>query len=180
MVTFCRRGAGLGLVLLLAGAWGAGAGQRPVPKPFPSPDKPPAAQAAKPAEAQAPAIAGSPPTEAELGLPIYPNAQHIASYDAGQGQRYHLFGTAATFGEIVAYYRTVLRQKGDLVFDLPPTHMFEVGRFREDRMAFPPGVTVKDYTWGGSKGYPNPQRGAEPARFATVIQMVAVPPEDRR
>jgi len=143
------RVAGLGLVLLLAGAaLDAGAGQRPVPKPFPSPDRPPATQAANRAEAQAPRVPGTPPTEAELGLPVYPTAQYIASYDAGQNQHYHLFGTAATFGEIVAYYRSVLRQRGELVFDLPPTHMFEVGRFREDRMAFPPGVTVKDYTWG--------------------------------
>ena len=30
--------------------------------------------------------------------------------------------------------------------------MFDVGRFREETMAFPPGVTVKDYTWAGSAG----------------------------
>ena len=41
-------------------------------------------------------------------------------------------------------------------------------------MAFPPGVTVKDYTWGGSQGYLNPKRGAEPARFRTIIQIVPV------
>lgn len=123
---------------------------------------------------------GVPPTEALLGLPLYPNVQFIGSYDAGQGQRYYLFGTAAPFGDIVAYYSAVLRQRGDLVFDLPPTHMFEVGRFREDRMAFPPGVTVKDYTWGGLKGYPNPDPHGQPARFPTVIQFVAVPEEERR
>jgi hypothetical protein len=42
-------------------------------------------------------------------------------------------------------------------------------------MAFPPSVTVKDYTWAGSAGYLNPTRGAEPARFKTVIQLVPAP-----
>ena len=36
-------------------------------------------------------------------------------------------------------------------------------------MGFPPGVTVKDYTSGGSAGYPNPNRGTPPERFATLI-----------
>ena len=107
-----------------------------------------------------------------LGLPIYPISQFIASYDAGRGQRYYLFGTNATFVEIVGYYRNVLKQKGELVYDEPPIHMFEVGRFREETMAFPPGVTVKDYTWAGSLGYLNPRRGADPPRFKTIIQLV--------
>ena len=34
-------------------------------------------------------------------------------------------------------------EKGNLVFKEPPTHMFEIGRFREETMAFPPGVTIK-------------------------------------
>jgi hypothetical protein len=54
--------------------------------------------------------------------------------------------------------------------------MFDTGRFREETMAFPPSVTVKDYTFGGSQGYLNPKRGAKPARFATVIQIVPAPP----
>ena len=44
-------------------------------------------------------------------------------------------------------------------------------------MAFPPGVTVKDYTWAGSHGYLNPKRGAEPARFKTIIQIVSGSPD---
>ena len=47
------------------------------------------------------------PTEATLGFPIYPTAQFIASYDAGRGQRYYIFGATAPFAELVAYYRTV-------------------------------------------------------------------------
>ena len=115
------------------------------------------------------------PTEATLGVPIYPGAEYLTSYDAGQGQRYYLFGTNAGFVEIVNYYKTVLKQKGELVYETPGIHQFDIGRFREETMAFPPSVTVKDYTWGGSAGYLNPKRGAQPARFKTVIQIVPAP-----
>ena len=115
------------------------------------------------------------PTDASLGLPIFPSAEFIASYDAGRGQRYYLFGTNNSFAQIVEYYKTVLKQRGELVYDEPPVHMFEVGRFREETMAFPPGIAVKDYSWAGSAGYLNPKRGAEPARFKTIIQIVPAP-----
>jgi len=109
-------------------------------------------------------------------FPVYPSAQFLASYDAGRSQRYYLYGTTAPFADIVNYYRTQLDEKGNLVFREPPTHMFEVGRFREEAMAFPPGVTVKDWTWGGSQGYPNPRRGVQPTRFPTIIMIVPPPP----
>lgn len=105
---------------------------------------------------------------------MYPGAQFLASYDAGQGQRYYLYGTLGSYEQIVLYYRNVLKQRGEVVFEEPPTHIFEVGRFREESMAFPPGVVVKDYTWGGYGGYLN-LRSAEPARFPTVIQIVPPP-----
>jgi hypothetical protein len=127
----------------------------------------------------APAAAARPPqqipTEQQLGLPVYPGAQFIRSYDAGSGQRYYLFGVDAPYGQVVTYYRTLLKQRGDVVFERPATHMFEVGRYRAESMAFPPGVTVKDFTWGGSAGYPNPIPGAQPARFPTVLQIVPAP-----
>jgi hypothetical protein len=142
------------------------------PPPAPAPAPASAAQATTPPPAAASAAAQGAPTEDMLGAPIYKGAQFLASYDAGQGQRYYLFGTTSSFAEVVAYYRTALRQRGDLVFEEPATHMFEIGRFREESMAFPPGVTVKDYTWGNLKGYANPKLGAQPERFPTVIQMV--------
>ncbi len=173
-----------GFVALASTAWGQ------TPQPFPKPGEPsrpqpsappPASQpqpkvlppVTQPAAAEAPA---GEPSEQTLGLPLYPGSQFITSYDAGRGQRYYLYGTTATFGEIVAYYRTMLKQRGELVFELPAVHMFEVGRFREESMAFPPGVTVKDYTWGGSEGYLNPKPKAQPSHFKTVIQLVPVPP----
>ena len=126
--------------------------------------------------AQVPAADPNAPSEITLGFPIYPTAQFIGSYDAGRGQRYYVFGSTAPFADLVLYYRTQLKERGDLVFDQPPTHMFEVGRFREETMAFPPGVTIKDWTWGGSQGYPNPKPGAQPSRFPTVIMIVPAPP----
>ena len=155
------------------------------PQPFPRPGSAPAAPAAPTAQPapQAPAtsapVDSSVPTEATLGVPLYPTAQFITSYDAGRAQRYYLFGAAAPFADLVAYYRTVLKERGDQVFTQPPTHMFEVGRFREETMAFPPGVTIKDWTWGGSTGYPNPRPGAQPARFATIIMIVPPVPGAR-
>ena len=77
------------------------------------------------------------------------------------------------------YYRLILDERGNRVFDAPATHIFEVGRFREREMAFPPSVTIKDYTWDGSDGYLNPKAG-EPARFKTVIQLVPPPPGQTR
>ena len=160
---------------------------QPVPKPFPKPSQPqqpatpPPEAPAQPQPAQ-PQPAGPPPaapqpgapSEATLGLPIYPGAEFLASFDAGMGQRYYLFGTNAAFAEIVSYYKTVLKKGGDLVFDAPATHLFEVGRFREETMVFPPGVTVKDYTWNGSEGYLH-VKGAKATRYRTVIQLVPVP-----
>ena len=156
--------------------------QPPVPQPFPRPGttQPPSVQppAPRPATAEpARTVAASPgvaPTEAMLGVPIYPGAQFIASYDAGRGQRYYIFGSAASFVDLVTYYRTTLKQKGDLVFEVPATHQFDVGKYREETMAFPPGVTIKDFQSAVSQGYPNPKPGGQPARFPTIIQIVPV------
>ncbi len=141
----------------------AGTSQRPA---APAPAPPPASPVPLPADRDPDA-----PTEGQLGFPLHPGSQFIASYDAGRGQRYYLFGTTTAFADAVAFYRTALKEKGRLIFEEPPTHWFEVGRFREETMAFPPGVTVKDYTWAGSSGYPNTKPGG-PARFQTVIQIV--------
>lgn len=157
-----------------------------VPKPFPKPgDPPPAAPAPQQPPVAAPGATSAvplPPTDASepapgsLGVTVYPAAQFITSYDAGRGQRYFLYGTTAPFADIVQFYRNTLRQRGELVFEAPPVHQFDIGRFREETMAFPPSVTVKDYTWGGSTGYLNPKRGAQPSRFPTIIQIVPNPP----
>jgi hypothetical protein len=159
--------------------------QQPPPRPFPQPSQPrtttpPPTQPARPAPKPSIAPPAQPPSgtpsEATLGVPIYPTAQFITSYDAGRGQRFYLFGVSLPFAEMVSYYRTALKTRGDVLFETPPTHHFEIGRFRDETMAFPPSVTIKDYTFGGSAGYPNPHPGIQPARFPTVIQIVPVPP----
>ena len=161
--------------------------QQPPPQPFPRPGTGQPALPARPAPQQpaapAPALPAPPaattdqpaaPTEATLGLPIYPGAQFIASYDAGRGQRYYIFGSTASFVDLVTYYRAVLKQRGELVYDVPATHEFDVGRFNENTMAFPPGVTIKDFQSDVSAGYPNPKPGGQPARFPAIIQIVPV------
>jgi hypothetical protein len=159
--------------------------QTPTPFPRPGQTRPPA-QPSQPQPAQPapttpvpPAAPASSPAQGEptdLGVPIYPGAQFIASYDAGRRQRYYLYGADSDFLQIVGWYKTMLKQKGDLVFEEPPVHMFDTGRYREETMAFTPSVTVKDYTWAGSLGYINPKRGGSPARFKTIIQVVPNPP----
>jgi hypothetical protein len=109
-----------------------------------------------------------------LGVPVYPGAQYLTSYDAGRGQRYYIFGSAASFVDLVTYYRSTLKQRGELVFEVPATHQFDVGKYREETMAFPSGVTIKDFQSAVSQGYPNPKPGGQPARFPTIIQIVAV------
>ena len=152
-------------------------GQAPAPQPLPRPTTPPAQPAAPAPAAQAkPAspAAETAPSETMLGVVIYPGAQFISSYSAGRNQRYYLYGSSASFADIVVYYRTLLKQRGELVFDIPATHEFDIGKFHEETMEFPPGVTVKDYQNGASEGYPNHKPGGQPAKFRTLIQVVPV------
>jgi hypothetical protein len=176
----------LALALLLGVTLGPdpAAAQQPVPRPFPRPgeappppEPPPAAPPAVPASPATPASeTGDEPDEAMLGLPVYPGSEYLGSYDArGAGQRFYLFGTNIDFAGIVTYYRNVLRQRGHAVFDAPATHVFEIGRFREEMMAFPTSVTVKDYTWNGSEGYLSVRPDRPPTRYRTIIQIVPAP-----
>lgn len=158
--------------------------QPPAPQPFPragspqpptstpAPTQPPQTPATPRPAAQASAEPAA--SDTQLGVQLYPGAQFLASYDAGRGQRYFLFGTTASFVDVVTFYRNLLKQKGDLIFDAPATHQFDIGRFREETMAFPPSVTVKEFQSQVSQGYPNPRPNAQPARFPTVIQIVPV------
>jgi len=160
------------------------------PQPFPRPGTPttqpprtqpapPPPQAPPPPSAAQPAADPNVPSEATLGAAIYPAAQFLGSYDAGRGQRYYVFGATASFTEVVGYYVRQTGERGELVFKDPPTHQFfgdPFVRFNWDTMVFPPGVTVKDWTAGGSPGYPNPKRGAQPARFPTIFMIVTPPP----
>jgi hypothetical protein len=171
---------GYAIVIALAAGWLHVSAQVPqpfpgrqnLPRPAPAPPTTPPSTTPPPERPVPPPE--PPPSEATLGVPIYPSAQFITSYDAGRGQKYYLFGSDMPFAALVKYYQSALKTRGTLVFDAPATHMFEVGRFREETMAFPPGVTIKDYTWNGSAGYLNPKKNGQPARFASIIQVVPV------
>jgi hypothetical protein len=180
---------GIWIVMVAIGAQIAVSAQTPQPFPRPGsqtqkPAQPPPAPStvapptAKPTQPAVPAAAVAPkpgePTEATLGAPIYPSAVFLTSYDAGRGQRFYIYGVNAPYAEMVNYYRTVLKNRGDELFEAPPTHFFETARFRDETMAFPPSVTVKDYTYGGAPGYPSGRAG-KTERFPTVIQIAAPP-----
>jgi len=157
------------------------------PLPFPGATAPPG-EAVRPPRAvaqpapvaivpagQAPVVpagasGGNGPAAATVVFPIIPDSQFLGSYNAGKGQRYYLYGTTKPYLDVVAYYRTQLKDRGEEVFAEPATHMFQ-DKFRPEAMAFPPGVTVKDWTYQ-SKGYPNPLVGGKPERFPTIVMIV--------
>jgi hypothetical protein len=152
----------------------------PVPEPFPhssqpqraAPQTPPPVAPAGPT-AQPAGVPGR-PSEATLGAPIYPAAEFLDSFDAGYGQRYYLFGTNAPYVDIVQYYKNTLKGGGRELLKAPPMQQFDLGKFQESAMAYPPSIVVKDYTWNGSLGYLY-VTGTTEKRFKTVIQIVPTP-----
>lgn len=151
---------------MLAVALGAApaSAQTPPPRPLPFPTAGSAPAAPAPAQVA--------PTDSALGAPIYPAAVFLETIDAGKGgQQYHLYGTDAPFADIVNYYKTTLRNNGRTIFQAPAMHQFELGRFQEQTMAYPPSVVVKDYLWNGSAGYLHVD-GTVQRRFPTIIQIV--------
>lgn len=154
-----------------------------VPQPFPGsaparPADPAANPAAPPPQPQAtqpappePEPPAAPALQAPEGLPVYPTAEFIDGFDAGSGQRYYLYGTDMPFDDIVAYYRSVLKNGGRELFREPPMRQFDLGRYQENTMAYPPSVVVKDYAWNGAPGY-LAVSGTTEKRYRTIIQIV--------
>lgn len=132
-------------------------------------------QALPPQAPTAPVATPAPPPPP--GVPVYPTADYLATYDAGQGQEFILYGSNLSYADIVTYYKRALKNNGTEVFrsPMPPTHQFTLGRYVEQRMAFPPSVVVKDYTWNNSPGYLH-VAGATEKRYKTIIQIVAPGP----
>lgn len=157
------RGSSLGVVLALAmlssvAVGGKAPSATQVPKPFP--------------EAGARQTTAPDPT----GMPVYPAAQFLETFDAGKGQQFHLYGTDVAYAEIVAYYKNTLKNNGRVLFQGPLMHQFDLGRFDDNTMAYPPSVVVKDYSWDGSEGYLHVS-GTTSTRYKTIIQIVL--PKDR-
>jgi hypothetical protein len=159
----------------------ASIGTAPATKAPAVPSAPTTPSATAPATLATPAKpADAPPPESELGAPVYPSATFLGSYDAGAGQRYFLFGTTATYSQVIAFYRGALKAKGDEVFDIPPVWSFDTGRYREQTMVYPPSVTIRDHAGGPGRGYLHAAGGPEGQRFATVIQIVPPGPGEVR
>ena len=149
----------------------------PVPKPFPG-SNPPTTPPAKPdpaaPTAPAPAVPERPavPAPQELaGAPIFPAADFLDSYDAGRGQKFFIYGTNSPYLDIIAFYRKQLGGGGRELLRTPPMQQFDLGRFDDETMAYPPSVVVKDYTWNGSPGYLF-VTGTTEKRYRTIIQIV--------
>jgi len=159
----------------------------PVPRPFPgatpaqpSANKPadPAAPAPTTAKPAPPPVTPNPANTAQNGAAafVYPGAEFLSSFDAGRDQRFYLYGTNASFAEIVLYYKGALKTGGGReLMKTPAMQQFDIGRFDEDTMAYPPSVVVKDYTWNNSAGYLF-VNGTTEKRFKTIIQIV--PPKN--
>jgi hypothetical protein len=149
---------------------------QPVPKPFPG-SNPPTTTPGKPVDGSAPAAptpAPKPnlPSPQELAnAPLYPAADFLESFDAGRGQKYFIYGTNAPYIDIIAFYRKQLGNGGQEVFRAPAMQRFDLGRFDEQTMAYPPSVVVKDYSWNGSPGYLFVS-GTTEKRYKTIIQIV--------
>jgi hypothetical protein len=106
---------------------------------------------------------------------VYPTADFLEESDAGRGQKYVLYGTDAPFETIVTYYRQTLKTGGRELYRTPAMQQFDLGRFQDDRMAYPPSVVVKDYSTGDPAGYLFVD-GVTERRYRTIIQIVPPPP----
>src|SRR6185503_4612705 len=65
---------------------------KPAPTAPATPASPPATQTVLPPQQSGAPGANDVPTETSLGVPIYPGAEFLTSFDATRGQRYYLFG----------------------------------------------------------------------------------------
>jgi len=149
------------LAAALLVATGAYPQDPPRPRPFPGATQtPPQQQNQQPPANQDPA----------LGLPMYPGAHLLTTYDAGPTQKVHLYGTSAAYPAVVEFFKTALKTRGRTLFG-GPMHQFDLGRFRRETMALQPALTVKDYTWNGREGYVHVS-GRQVIKYPTVIQVV--------
>lgn len=141
----------------------------PRPRPFPGTAPPAAETQTRPPQGQ-PAAAADPVT----GVPVYPGAQLLGTFNANPNQPFFVYGTSAAYATVVEFYRTALKDRGRQLFD-GPMHQFDLGRFRRETMTLQPAVTVKDYTWNGREGYVH-VTGRQIVKYPTVIQVVPVTP----
>jgi hypothetical protein len=176
---------------LMSVSLSAQAGPTSGPRPFPGAPAPPPATSPRPpapAPTAGPAPVTAPPAqpalaslETTLGVALFPAAELLETYDAGNGQKYFILGSNAAYTEVVLFYRTALKSGGREIYRAPAPAMqqFDLGRFQEDTMAYPPSVVVKDYGGSSAGGYLD-VKGTNERRFKTIIQIVPAPPAPSR
>src|SRR5262249_50814948 len=132
---------------------------------------------AQPAPAQSTPAPSGTPTEAALGVKLFPDATFLESFDAGRGQRLYLFGTNAAYLDVLTFYKRDLGGGSEL-FRQPAMQQFDIPnmKFVKDTMAYPPSVVVKDYSWTGTSGDLKAGYvfvdGVTERRYNTIIQIV--------
>jgi hypothetical protein len=184
------------MALTIAAATVAASAQTtPVPRPFPGAPTPPRTSSPAPnagaVDTSAPSTSVAAPAQptpeqpvADItptlpGVPaLYPTAEYLDTIDAGSGQSYVLYGANAAYSDVVTYYRTVLKNGGREIYRTPGTHQFDLGRFDDNRMAYPPSIVIKDYAGGTAPGYLHAS-GTEEKRYRTIIQIVPPPAATR-
>jgi hypothetical protein len=155
--------------------------QTPVPRPTPFPGSaPPPATTPKPATPAADGVAapqcasaGSAPTDPLLaGIPLYPCAVYLETFDVGTNQRLFAFGTNDAYLDVVQFYKTQLKKSGEEVSKLPAIYQFERGAFDSGTMTQRPGIIVKDYAWPAVTDAYLHVSGTTGTRYRTVIQVI--------
>jgi hypothetical protein len=171
-----------GIIALIGAAAAQGAGT-PVPKPFPGASQSAPATTGSPASAssqpdrpraETPAVQSgpkAPPSPLPTTVPMYPSADFLDTFDAGLGQRYYLYGSNLPYADMVTFYRSALKNSGRELYKAPGMYQFDLGKYQEDSMAYPPSVVIKDYWSANSPGYLFVS-GTTEKRYRTIIQVV--------
>ena len=159
----------------------------PLPTPFPGSAPPPATTpkpttTATPTPTQTPtpavatpqcASAGSAPVDPLLaGIPLYPCAVYLETFEVGPGQRLFAFGTNDTYLDVVQFYKTQLKKSGEELSKMPAIYQFERGTFDSGTMSQRPGIIVKDYAWPAVTDAYLHVSGTTGTRYRTVIQVI--------
>jgi hypothetical protein len=165
--------------------------QTPVPRPTPFPGSaPPPATTPKPTTTATPtptptptqtpvagapqcATAGSTPADPLLtGIPLYPCAVFLETFEVGPGQRLFAFGTNDPYLDVVQFYKTQLKKSGEELSKMPAIYQFERGTFDSGTMNQRPGIIVKDYAWPAVTDAYLHVSGTTGTRYRTVIQVI--------
>jgi hypothetical protein len=142
-----------------------------VATPAATPVAAPAATPA-PAGAAAPAARDAGPDDPRLrGVPVYPGAAFLQSFDLGAGQWLFMFGTNDLYGSVVTFYKGQIGKSTELSKNTPSIQQFDLGPFDAGRMPQRPSVIVKDFTWPDPAGYLHVSGTAE-TRYKTIIQVI--------